>query len=165
MQIIQASSEEHYAQSKELFREYAESLDVNLCFQDFEQELFNLPGAYAPPTGRLLLAFLDGKAAGCVALRGLGAEICEMKRLYLRPSLRGQRAGRRLALAIIEEAGRIGYRKMRLDTLPSMTQAIALYRSLGFQETEAYRANPVRGALFMELALPIGFAQRETPTT
>lgn len=153
MQIIQASSERHYTQAKELFQEYAASLGVSLCFQNFEQELSDLPGSYAPPSGRLLVAFHENEPVGCVALRSLGDGICEMKRLYVRPGLRGQQCGRRLALAVIEEARTIGYQRMRLDTLPSMKEAIALYHSLGFREIEPYAVNSVPGALFMELTL------------
>ena len=138
-----------------LFREYERSLDVDLCFQGFEQELAGLPGAYAPPAGRLLLAIADGRPAGCGALRPFGEGISEMKRLYVRPWFRGRQVGRRLATALIGEARTIGYACMRLDTLPSMKEAIALYRALGFVETAPYTLNPIPGALFMELDLRI----------
>jgi ribosomal protein S18 acetylase RimI-like enzyme len=153
MDIIQASSLAQVGQARELFQEYEASLGISLCFQHFERELAELPGAYAPPEGRLLLACADGAPVGCVALRKLADGVGEMKRLYLRPSGRGQKLGRRLALAVIEEARRIGYARIRLDTLPAMREAIGLYRSLGFTEIEPYTHNPVPGALFMELRL------------
>ena len=153
MTIIQATTLAAVEQARELFREYEASLGIDLCFQGFEQELAGLPGAYAPPGGRLLLA-VDGAApAGCVALRPLGGSIGEMKRLYVRPAARGARLGRLLAERVIGEASAIGYARVRLDTMPSMREAIALYRSLGFVEIAPYCANPVAGALFMELAL------------
>jgi len=153
MQIIEATALPDIERARSLFREYETSLGVDLCFQGFEQELAGLPGAYAPPSGRLLLAVDDGRPAGCIALRPLGADGCEMKRLYVRPEFRGRRVGRLLAERLLAEARAIGYARLRLDTLPSMKEAIPLYRSLGFAEIAPYYANPVPGALFMELAL------------
>jgi len=142
------------AQARELFQEYAQSLGVNLCFQNFEQELAGLPGHYAPPDGRLLLAEYDGQLAGCVALHKWDDGICEMKRLYLRPSFRGKGLGRAIAEKIIAEARSIGYQRMRLDTIePLMKDAVEMYRKLGFREIAPYRPNPIAGAMYMELQL------------
>lgn len=153
IQIVQAQSEQEIAQVRELFTEYAAALGVDLCFQDFEQELAGLPGKYAPPEGSLLIAKEGDQAAGCVALRKIGDGIAEMKRLYLRPAWRGKGLGRDLVLAIIAEARKIGYDRLRLDTLPMMREARSLYRSLGFREIEPYTYNPIEGTLYMELAL------------
>jgi ribosomal protein S18 acetylase RimI-like enzyme len=153
MKLGQAETPEQIEEVRRLLREYEASLGVSLCFQGFERELAELPGEYTPPAGRLLLAFDAGQAVGCVALRRLDEETCEMKRLYLRPEFRGRGAGRRLALTIIDEARKIGCNKMRLDTLPSMREAIALYESLGFKRIEPYCHNPIPGAVFMELRL------------
>lgn len=152
-QIIHAEGEGHVSQVRELFIEYAATLGISLCFQNFENELAALPGAYARPRGRLILLSVDGETAGCIALRELGGGACEMKRLYLRPQFHGRGLGRRLAGLLIEEARAAGYETMRLDTLPMMREAITLYRSLGFVEIEPYYANPVEGALFLELKL------------
>ena len=138
---------------QELFKEYACSLDFDLCFQNFDKELAELPGEYAPPDGRLIVAINETKVVGCVALRKIIDGICEMKRLYVRPAYRSKGIGRELVRAIIGEAEKIGYTQMRLDTVPAMKEAIGLYRSTGFYEIEPYRNNPVEGAMFLELTL------------
>ena len=153
LKIIQADSEENLTQGRELLREYAASLGFDLHFQEFKKEVAEFPGEYSPPEGRFLLAQEGEKTAGCVALRKISEGICEMKRLYVRPKFRGKAIGRRLAEAVIEEARSIGYERMRLDTVPFMKAAIALYQSLGFKEIESYRFNPIEGAKFMELDL------------
>src|SRR5690349_25065736 len=154
MNFIQASSPTEVDQARELFREYEAWLNLDLCFQNFEKELLELPGTYALPAGRLLLAFADDELAGCVALRKLSDDVCEMKRLFLRPQFHGRGLGRDLAQRIIEEARVIGYQRLRLDTLSEqMGNAIGLYRALGFREIQPYYDNPVPGALFLELDL------------
>ncbi|MGH9957754.1 MAG: GNAT family N-acetyltransferase [Pyrinomonadaceae bacterium] len=155
MNLIQARSDEDIRSARELFEEYAAGLGIDLCFQKFDQELARLPGDYVPPRGRLLLALSDdAQISGCVALRSIGKEKCEMKRLYVRPDFRGKGLGRKLAQAIIKEAREIGYERMLLDTLPGrMDAAIAMYRSFGFREIPPYYDNPGSGALFMELTL------------
>jgi ribosomal protein S18 acetylase RimI-like enzyme len=153
-EIVRAQSPDHIEQARTLFKEYEAWLGIDLCFQSFEKELAELPGAYTPPKGCLFLAIQEKRVGGCVALRKIGEGICEIKRLFLRPGFRGQGLGRQLAEAIIREAKHLGYERMRLDTLPpKMNDAIALYRSLGFKEIEPYYENPVPGALFMELSL------------
>jgi len=152
--FAQAESSAQIAQARELFLEYAQSLGFSLCFQNFDAELAALPGDYAPPDGRLLLAGFEDQFAGCVALHKLEDDVCEMKRLYLRPNFRGKGLGRALAEQIIAEARQIGYHSMRLDTVePVMKDAVAMYRSLGFREVPPYRANPIAGAMYMELDL------------
>lgn len=150
----QAESPEQITAIRELFLEYAKSLGFSLCFQNFDQELASLPGDYAPPEGRLWLVNWNGQPAGCVALHKITTEICEMKRLYIRPQFRGKGLGRELAEKIIAEAKQIGYKKLRLDTVePVMKTAVAMYRTLGFREIAPYRPNPIEGALYMELEL------------
>jgi ribosomal protein S18 acetylase RimI-like enzyme len=136
-----------------LFLEYARSLQFSLCFQNFDVELAGLPGAYAAPTGRILLAEADGRALGVVALRRLDDDACEMKRLYVRPAARGRGLGKRLARAIMAEAARLGYAAIRLDTHESMLEAIGLYRGLGFVEIAAYGGQAVPGLRYYERSL------------
>ncbi|HUU82331.1 MAG TPA: GNAT family N-acetyltransferase [Phycisphaerae bacterium] len=151
--ITQAQTERDIGIVRELFLRYADSLGFDLSFQNFDTELETFPGDYAPPGGCLLLARDSEEAVGCVGLRPLEAGICEMKRLYVRPECRGRGAGQALARAVIEEARRIGCGRMRLDTVPSMTAANALYESLGFVDIEPYRHNPLPEARYMELVL------------
>lgn len=157
--IVQAESPEHLATARELMLEYAAAMNFSLCFQNFEEELRTLPGKYAPPAGRLLLADWQVQTAGMVALRPLNEaddekDLCEMKRLYVRPEFRGRSLGRALVDEVIRQAVEIGYRRMSLDTVQgTMDPAIHLYRELGFREIPAYYASPVRETLFMELAL------------
>jgi len=153
MRIESAESPEAIGVVRELFVEYSESVGVGFCFQGFTEELAQLPGEYARPWGRLFLAFDDMQIAGCGALRRINAQTCEMKRFYVRPAFRGKGFGRELIHALIDSAREIGYARMQLDTLPSMTKAIAIYRSLGFEEIAPYRTNPVPGALFFERRL------------
>jgi putative acetyltransferase len=139
---------------RELFLEYAQALGVNLCFQSFDQELAGLPGHYAPPHGRLLLAEYEGQLAGCAALHQWEPGAGEMKRLYLRPTFRGKGLGRAMAETIIAEARNIGYQTLLLDTIePLMKDAVGMYRKLGFKEIAPYRPNPIPGAMYMELHL------------
>ncbi len=147
LEILKAESSEELEQVRVLFGEYSNSLDFDLDFQNFEEELDNLPGDYVRPTGCLLLAINKGQSVGCVGLRKPSDGVCEMKRLFVLGF------GRALAEAVIEEARKIGYDYMRLDTVPSMEAARALYVSLGFKQTSSYRYNPIEGAVFMELRL------------
>ncbi|MBI1749931.1 MAG: GNAT family N-acetyltransferase [Acidobacteria bacterium] len=172
-EIVHAATPGHIATVRELFLEYQRWLGLDLCFQNFSLELAALPGDYAPPSGRLLLVLHDARPAGCIALRKLTPEmdvcggrpsnrpdsvaedetLCEMKRLFVRPEFQSLKIGRALAERVIAEARAIGYTHMRLDTLPVMTRARALYAALGFREIPPYRHNPVPGAIYMELDL------------
>jgi GNAT superfamily N-acetyltransferase len=153
--IRPAAAARDVAQARALFEEYAAGLGVDLCFQDFAGELASLPGAYAPPRGRLLLAGPPGQPVGCIALRPLGdaSDVGEVKRLYVRPEARGTGLGRRLVEAVLAEARAIGYRELKLDTLATMVAARALYEALGFRECGAYYRNPLPGTVYMTLAL------------
>ncbi|MBN1795247.1 MAG: GNAT family N-acetyltransferase [Sedimentisphaerales bacterium] len=153
LKIIPVETDEDLEIIRDLFVEYADSLDFDLCFQNFQEELANLPGNYAPPEGCLLLAKYKGQPAGCVALRKLSDDICEGKRLYVRPEFRGLEIGRKLTEAVIAEARKIGYSSMRGDTINTMTTALSLYESLGFKEIQPYYHNPIEGAVFLELKL------------
>jgi putative acetyltransferase len=152
--IVPAESPVQLDAVRELLLEYWKNRNLEMYVFNFDQELAGLPGDYAPPEGRLFLAHWDNEPAGCVALRKLEPDICEMKRLYLRPEFRGKGIGRSLAEFIINEGRKLGYARMRLDTIQSnMQEAIALYRQLGFAEIAAYRMNPLPGVVFMELVL------------
>jgi putative acetyltransferase len=153
LRVIQATSPHQIKVAGSLFREYAEWLAVDLSFQNFEKELANLPGDYAPPDGRLLLALSGIETAGCVALRRFNHCACEMKRMWVRPEFRGLGLGRLLAEKLIAEARTIGYPRMVLDSLPTLGSALGLYRSLGFREIPSYRYNPDPNAVFMQLDL------------
>jgi putative acetyltransferase len=161
---------------RELFKEYAASLSFNLCFQSFEEELARLPGEYAPPLGMLLLGLVDDQVGGCVAFHRMegemagghaefpaGSGVCEMKRLYVRPAFRGSGLGRELIDSILKCAAAVGYRRMRLDTIPSeMAKAVEIYRTIGFMEIAPYRPNPIPGAKYMELELKSWQARFDT---
>ena len=153
IQIVPGSTLVQLSEARALFLEYAASIGFDLCFQDFDHEVAGLPGEYVPPRGALLLAMAEERPVGCVALRALDERTCEMKWLYVRREARGRGVGRLLCEAVIAEARARGYDRMKLDTVPQMAEAIALYRTLGFVPTEPYRHNPIPGALFMELAL------------
>ena len=151
--IRDASGDLGIETARALLEEYAGALGFGLEFQRFEQELDGLPGDYSPPRGCILLAWENGRAVGCVAMRPMSETVCEMKRLYVRPSQRCRGLGRALAEELIARARLAGYGTMRLDTVSTMKAANVLYESLGFQQTEAYRHNPIEGARFFELAL------------
>jgi putative acetyltransferase len=154
IEIVQAESSEQIEQARTLFREYEAWFGLNLCFQNFDEEVAALPGKYAPPEGRLFLAFADENLAGCIALRKLETDVCEMKRLFARQEFRGMKIGKSLIEKLIETARAVGYKKMRLDTYPpKMMKAVKLYESYGFREIPAYYHNPYGETLFMELDL------------
>lgn len=153
-EILQAETETEIAAARGLFREYETWFGLDLCFQGFEAELAALPGKYAPPAGRLLLAYSDDKLAGCIAMREIEDGVCEMKRLFVRDEFRGARIGVALIEKLITDAREIGYKKMRLDTFPpKMGKAVSLYASHGFVAIPRYYDNPHEGVLFMELTL------------
>jgi ribosomal protein S18 acetylase RimI-like enzyme len=162
MEIIPATRSEHLATTRALFREYERFLDVDLCFQGFEEELAGLPGKYAPPEGALLLAVEGAEVGGCVALRALEPRVCEMKRLFVRPGCRGRGLGRALADAIIAAAAAKGYAVMRLDTLPKLQDAIRLYARLGFRTVAPYYPNPLPGVSYWEIELNAHGSREET---
>jgi putative acetyltransferase len=152
--LVEALSPLHIENVRALFLEYEASIGVDLCFQDFGQEVSSLPGNYAPPKGGLFIAFQESESVGCVGLRPLGQpSIAELKRLYVRSRARGSGLGRQLAELAISRAVEAGYERIRLDTLPNMTEAQRLYRQLGFQEISAYTFNPIPGVVYMELKL------------
>ncbi|HRD67568.1 MAG TPA: GNAT family N-acetyltransferase [Candidatus Competibacter sp.] len=153
MNLVQAQTASDIEIVRVLFREYQRFLGVDLCFQGFEEELATLPGRYAPPAGRLLLALDGAHAAGCVALRPLDEGICEMKRLFVRPAYRGRGLGRDLAVQIVNEASALGYATMRLDTLEGLDSAMRIYESLGFRRCAPYYANPLPGVVYWERTL------------
>ena len=153
LSIVEARSSDELLEIRALFEEYAESLGSDPCLQDFAEELATLPGRYARPEGRLLLARIEAEGAGCAALRSLDVATGEMKRVYVRPAFRGLGLGRMLAESILHESRAAGYRRVRLDTLPSMVGAQQLYRDLGFREIGPYGDNPVVGAVYLELEL------------
>ncbi len=153
VEIVQANTNKLIAEAKELFQEYAASLGFDLCFQNFDMELDSFPAQYSPPTGGLFLALSVIQPIGCVGIRFLEKGICEMKRLYVKPTFRGNNAGTKLSKAAINAGKTLGYERMRLDTLSSMEIANRLYKSLGFVEIEPYRNNPIEGAIYLELNL------------
>lgn len=152
-EILHVRDGDRLEEVRQLFLEYAQSLGIDLDFQGFDAELETLPGKYQAPDGALMLALVDGKAAGCIALRRISDEICEMKRLYVRDAYRGLGLGKKLVSIIIDEAMNNKYKYMRLDTLPTMKGAQGLYLSFGFYDIEPYVYNPIEGTRFMELKL------------
>jgi ribosomal protein S18 acetylase RimI-like enzyme len=153
IKIIKAASQKEIDDVCELFLEYSASLNFNLDFQNFEHEIKNLPGEYSAPFGKLYLALYKNQPAGCVALKKISSGYCEMKRLFVRSKFRGMNIGKALTEIIIHEAQRVGYKFMRLDTVPAMSSARKLYKEFGFKEIPPYRFNPVEGAVYLELDL------------
>ncbi len=153
MHIKFVRTPEEIEQIRNLFREYAASLEFDLEFQDFAEELQTLPGSYARPEGELFLCEEDGVSIGCAALRRIDPDICELKRMYLKPEWRGKGLGKVIAFEVIKHAQELGYKKIRLDTIATMKEAIALYEKIGFKEIAPYRYNPIKGAKFMELII------------
>jgi carbonic anhydrase len=153
MQIVNAASAAHVAQIRGLFEEYWDSFGFTPCFQHFDEELAALPGAYSPPKGRLALALFDTSVAGCIALRPLESNACEMKRLYVRPAYRGKGLGVTLVRWLIGEARSIGYTTMFADTMPVMVQALAMYENMGFERINAYAEDATPGAVYLRLRL------------
>jgi putative acetyltransferase len=153
MQIVHVATAEQLAQVRALFEEYWSSFGFTPCLQNFSGELAALPGDYVPPGGRLALALVEGQPAGCAALRRLDGERCEFKRLFVRPQFRGMRLGRELMAWIIAEAKAAGYRQLVCDTMPVMTDALAMYQRAGFERTDPYSDHPTPGAIFLRLAL------------
>lgn len=151
--LVEMCAQQDMPLVRKLFEEYAASLGIDLCFQNFGRELETLPGAYAPPDGTIVVAYVEGEPAGCAALRKIGDGVCEMKRLYVRPAHRGEGIGRALAEAIVARAREIGYASMKLDTLESMAEANALYLSIGFRKCPPYCHNPCEHPVYMELSL------------
>jgi putative acetyltransferase len=153
LKIIEATTLEHIEVARTLFREYQEFLNVDLCFQGFEEELASLPGKYASPKGVILLAEVDGDIAGCVAVREIKDGICEMKRLYVKEQFRGLSIGQSLAVEIIKQAKNFNYQKMQLDTLQRLETAMGIYQKLGFKKISPYYANPLDEVVYWELDL------------
>lgn len=151
--IVEVETGDELEEARTIFQEYADTLGSDICLQNFTTELATLPGGYARPEGRLLLAMVEDQVAGCAALRSLDVETAEMKRVYVRPAFRGLGLGRMLAESILDESRAAGYRRIRLDTLPSMVPARQLYRELGFHEIAPYGDNPDPGTVYLELEL------------